>query len=77
MIEFSFNNSKGKIDENFNVYFEQKEIKEFLEKMLEMFLLDLQPSSGDPFLMFADKMQKKGFKIIKAKPQDEGKEEIY
>ena len=77
MIEFIFKGVSGKIDKEFNVFFEDKEKQEFIQKMIDVFLVGLEPSSGDPFLMFAAELKKKGFQIKKVEPQDEGKEEIY
>jgi hypothetical protein len=77
MIEFIFKGISGKIDKEFNVFFEDKEKQEFLQKMLDIFLFDLKPSSGDPFLMFAEELKSKGFQIKKVVPENEGKEEIY
>lgn len=77
MIEFSIKGISGKIDKEFNVFFEDKEKQNILQNILDVFLVDLEPYSGDPFLLFAEELKKKGFQIKKVESQNEGKEEIY
>lgn len=77
MIKFSFEDNIGEIDKDFNVSFEDKEKQHFLQQVLDVFLDDLKPSSGDPFLLFAEELENMGFELKKVVPQDEGKEMIY
>ena len=77
MIKFSLKDSIGEIDQDFNVSFEDKDKQDLLQKIIDVFLADLKPSSGDPFFLFAEELENMGFEIKKVVPQNEGKEMIY
>lgn len=77
MIVFEFNGQKGRIYDNFEIFFPEDLVQNTLKNMLDLMLLDFQPYSGDPFLAFAEKMRAEGYKILKVKPQAETGDAVY
>ena len=77
MIEFVLFGVEGKINEDFELEMKDGEMKDLLLKDIEIFLSGFKPQDGDPFLVYADRLQEIGAEVKKAEEMKDADNMVF
>ena len=77
MIKFILDGKSGEIDKDFILYMGEGITRDFVLEDIKSYFNNYTPEKGDPFLNYADNLEKLGAKILKVEPENNSRNVVF